>query len=257
MHDGAENWFLQTSGVSGSLRARLVMELTVARAAFGGQMGDPAWSDLPLVSPLPDNVARDAVEVRAAIGVSRAQRPREAIARLVQYFRGFAEADESPRGRSSVYLDIALSKKGVCRHRAFAFLVTAQSLGIPTRLVENEAHAWVEVHDGVRWRRIDPRRGGPHVHAGLGGVCPSVRSTSPRPTPSPGPRTPSPGMSWCPTRERGRRRFFPARRDRAPRTGGARDPRDPAPRRRLRRSRPLPGAPPPRRAATTTSVLPR
>ena len=36
-----------------------------------------------------------------------------------------------------------------------AFLVTAQSLGIPTRMVLNEAHAWVEVHDGVLWRRID------------------------------------------------------------------------------------------------------
>lgn len=155
MRDSAENWVLQASGTSSSLRARLVMELTVARAAFGGQMGDPPWSDLPLVSPLPDNVARDAAEVRAVLGVSRAQRPREAIARLVQYFRGFAEAEESPRGRGSVYLDLALSKKGVCRHRAFAFLVTAQSLGIPTRLVENEAHAWVEIHDGVRWRRID------------------------------------------------------------------------------------------------------
>jgi hypothetical protein len=155
MHDGAENWTLQTFGVRTLLRARLVMALAVARASFGGQMGNPGWSDLPPVSPLPENVARDAAEVRAAVGVSRAQRPREAIGRLVQYFRGFDEAQESPRGRGSVYLDLALSKKGVCRHRAFSFLITAQSLGIPTRLVQNEAHAWVEIHDGLRWRRID------------------------------------------------------------------------------------------------------
>jgi hypothetical protein len=131
------------------------MELAVSRAAFGGQMGNPSWGDLPLVPPLPDSVARDAAEVRAAIGVSRVQRPREAVARLVQYFRGFADSDDSPHGRANVYLDLALSKKGVCRHRAFAFLVTAQSLGIPTRLIQNEAHAWVEVHDGQLWRRID------------------------------------------------------------------------------------------------------
>jgi hypothetical protein len=131
------------------------MELAVSRAAFGGQMGNPSWGDLPLVPPLPDNVARDAAEVRAAVGVSRSQRPREAVARLVQYFRGFSDSEESPRGRGNVYLDLALSKKGVCRHRAFAFLVTAQSLGLPTRLIQNEAHAWVEVHDGVLWRRID------------------------------------------------------------------------------------------------------
>jgi hypothetical protein len=155
LHDGADNWFLQTPAVHGALRARLVLELAIARAAFGGQIADRGWGDLPLVVPLPDNVARDAAEARAAMGVSRQQRPREAIAKLVQYFRAFADSDDPPRGRGNVYLDLALSKKGVCRHRAFAFLVTAQSLGVPTRMVLNEAHAWVEVHDGVLWRRID------------------------------------------------------------------------------------------------------
>jgi transglutaminase-like putative cysteine protease len=161
-HDGADNWFLQPSlqaGPSGAraatIRARLVMEIAVPRAAFGGPMGDASWGDLLVFPPLPDNVARDAAMVCAAIGVSRAIRPRVAIAKLVQYFRGFSDSDDPPSGRGSVYLDLALSKKGVCRHRAFAFLVTAQSLGIPTRVVTNEAHAWVEVHDGALWRRID------------------------------------------------------------------------------------------------------
>jgi len=155
MHDGADNWFLQAAGPRGPTRARLVMELAIPRAAFGGEMGNPSWSELPVVPPLPDSVARDAAIVRSAIGVSRAMRPRDAIAKLVQYFRGFEESDEPPSPRGNVYLDLALSKKGVCRHRAFAFLVTAQSLGIPTRMVHNEAHAWVEVHDGTLWKRID------------------------------------------------------------------------------------------------------
>jgi transglutaminase-like putative cysteine protease len=154
-HDGADNWYLQATGTRTAQRARLVMELAVSRATFGGQMANPGWGELPMVAPLPDNVARDAAVVRAAVGVSRAMRPREAVARLVQYFRGFADSDDPPKGRANVYLALALSKKGVCRHRAFAFLVTAQSLGLPTRLVQNEAHAWVEVHDGVLWRRID------------------------------------------------------------------------------------------------------
>jgi transglutaminase-like putative cysteine protease len=154
-HDGAENWYLQPGGTRGPVRARLVMELSIPRAAFGGQMGDPSWNELQFVPPLPEAVARDAAEVRAAVGVSRAQRPREAIGRLVQYFRGFADSEDPPRGKANVYLDLALSKKGVCRHRAFAFLVTAQSMGIPTRLVLNEAHAWVEIHDGALWRRVD------------------------------------------------------------------------------------------------------
>jgi transglutaminase-like putative cysteine protease len=160
LRDGADNWFLQLAKLPGApippaTRARLVMEVAIPRAAFGGPLADANWSDLPIVTPLPDNVARDAFEVRSVVGVSRAMRPREAIAKLVDYFRGFVDSVDPPRARGSVYLDLALSRKGVCRHRAFAFLVTAQSLGIPTRLVENEAHAWVEVHDGRLWRRID------------------------------------------------------------------------------------------------------
>jgi transglutaminase-like putative cysteine protease len=165
LRDGADNWFLQPAAASGGpralganglpKRARLVMEVAIARAAFGGAPGDVGWSELPFVPPLPDNVARDAALVRGAIGVTRAMRPRDAIAKLVDYFRGFADSEEPPSPRGSVYLDLALSKKGVCRHRAYAFLITAQSVGIPTRLVQNEAHAWVEIHDGTLWRRID------------------------------------------------------------------------------------------------------
>ncbi len=165
LRDGADNWFLQAAathagphalGANGlPRRARLVMEVAIARAAFGGTPGDVSWSELPLVYPLPDNVARDAAVVRDAIGVSRAMRPHDAITKLVDYFRGFADSDDPPASRGSVYLDLALSKKGVCRHRSYAFLITAQSLGIPTRLVENEAHAWVEIHDGTLWRRLD------------------------------------------------------------------------------------------------------
>ena len=157
LHDGADNaGFCRRPPRGGPVAAAARARDRGSRARpSGGQIGDPAWSDLPLVPPLPDNVARDAAQVRAVIGVSRAQRPREAIGRLVHYFRGFADSDEPPHGKSSVYLDLALSKKGVCRHRAFAFLVTAQSLGIPTRFVSNETHAWVEVHDGSAWRRID------------------------------------------------------------------------------------------------------
>ncbi len=33
--------------------------------------------------------------------------------------------------------------------------MTALALGIPSRFVHNEAHAWVEVFDGVRWHRVD------------------------------------------------------------------------------------------------------
>jgi hypothetical protein len=168
------------------------MELAIPRAVFGGQMGDPAWRDLPTVPPLPPNVATDAAVVRAAIGVSWSTRPAVAVARLVQYFRGFADSSDEPTGHGNVYLDLALSKKGVCRHRAFAFMVTAQSLGIPARLVLNEAHAWVEIHDGTMWRRID-----------LGGAGHMTNAASSTLAERPAYRPPADAFPWPQSSERG------------------------------------------------------
>ena len=76
---------------------------------------------------------------------------------LVNYFRTFAPSDDAPRASSgsALYSELALSKKGVCRHRAYAFVVTALALGVPARMVRNEAHAWVEVSDGFSWHRVD------------------------------------------------------------------------------------------------------
>ena len=103
---------------------------------------------------VPENVAKAAQEVIDHIGVRGADLAL-ILPRLVAYFRNF-KAERLTRHTENIYLDVALSQRGVCRHRAFAFLVTAQALGIPCRYVENEAHAFVEVyvpHHG--WARID------------------------------------------------------------------------------------------------------
>ena len=92
------------------------------------------------------------------------------VAKLVAYFRSFVDSDEFPTDRDDVYLALALSKKGVCRHRAFAFLVTALGLGLPARMITNEAHAWVEVSDGSLWRRIDLGGAGRALDASLAGA---------------------------------------------------------------------------------------
>ena len=152
--DGADNWYAKTSGANRG-RVRLVMQLAISRAAFGGNFTMPAWENLHPVAPLPPMAARAFNKVEAALGLSRAIPPAETVRRLVAYFRGFAPSEDPPTGHRDIYLDLALSQKGVCRHRSFAFLVTALGLGISARVVTNEAHAWVEVEaDGV-WRRID------------------------------------------------------------------------------------------------------
>jgi hypothetical protein len=167
VHDGADNWFVVGETTA---RVRLVMELSIPRATFGGNLADPAWSDLPKVAPLPPSVALASAQVAAHIGVSRAQSPRDVVAKLVAYFRSFTDSDDPPRAGSDVYLALALSKKGVCRHRSFAFLVTALGLGLPARMIANEAHAWVEVNDGATWRRIDLGGAGRALDATLAGT---------------------------------------------------------------------------------------
>src|SRR5262249_4897510 len=76
--DGADNWFVDGDRTG---RVRLVMQLTVARAVFGGEFGDPGWESLPSAPALPRNVQTSAAEVSQKIGVSRALRPREAVGR--------------------------------------------------------------------------------------------------------------------------------------------------------------------------------
>jgi hypothetical protein len=155
VRDGADNWFLVGSTRQ---RLRLVLELAVPRAAFGSPYPDVSWASLvPRVPLLPASVREVARDVLRTLGLTQSVSPRDALATLVAHFRGFAPSEDLPRARLPVelYRELALSRKGVCRHRAFAFTITALALGLPTRLVRNEAHAWVEVADGAVWHRID------------------------------------------------------------------------------------------------------
>ena len=153
--DRADNWFM-TGEVR--RRVRLIMQLAATRASLGSEMADATWGELlQKLPPLPPAVRSAALDVAREVGVSQKQTPRQVVAALVGYFRGFAPSDATPKATrgAQLYQELALSRKGVCRHRAYAFTVTALGLGLPTRMVRNEAHAWVEVYDGVRFHRID------------------------------------------------------------------------------------------------------
>ncbi|MBI4392403.1 MAG: hypothetical protein HY556_01210 [Euryarchaeota archaeon] len=92
---------------------------------------------------------------------------------LSKYFNDFGEGeipDESTY--PDKFLAIALGEQGCCRHRAFAFMVIAQSYGIPTRVIANEGHAFVEVNvPDIGWEQIN-----------LGG-CGSYTLNNPRDSP--------------------------------------------------------------------------
>lgn len=154
LHDAADNWFVRAAA---RRRVRVTLQLAIPRAVFGSPFADVAYEALAAPPALPPDAARAAGHVLERIGVSRALRPRDAVGVLVGYFRGFAPSTDLPSARSpaALYEEIALSRKGVCRHRAYAFVLTAWHLGLPARFVRNEAHAWVELHDGRIWHRVD------------------------------------------------------------------------------------------------------
>jgi hypothetical protein len=155
LRDGADNWFIRAETRQ---RVRLTLHLAVDRRSFGSTFADVEWSELEREAPpLPRSVRRTAQDVATQLGITRALGPRAAVGALVSYFRAFAPSDQRPQATSGValYKELTLSQKGVCRHRAYAFVITALGLGIPARLIRNEAHAWVEVSDGRLWHRID------------------------------------------------------------------------------------------------------
>lgn len=148
--DGADNY-----AVVLSRDAEVDLELHVAapQSYFGGPM--PAGQPRP-TPDVPARLARDARDVLAAIGVAADATDVEATEAMVRWFSGF-EARPLPdtRRTNNVYLDLALSRIGVCRHRAQAFVLTALAAGLDARYVFNEAHAFVEVRLDGRWRRFD------------------------------------------------------------------------------------------------------
>lgn len=91
-------------------------------------------------------LVEDARVVLARAGAADTNDVGEILDALNAYFRSFTEGDIPPPSEvESLYLALALGGHGCCRHRAFAYMVTAQAAGIPTRAVVNEAHAFVEV----------------------------------------------------------------------------------------------------------------
>jgi len=165
--DGADNFFVRSvdPGVSGSFRLVFTVDADAGYFApslpTSGRRFTPAMVEAaapPAIQPaLPPDVRRNAEITLRKLRVNRDMDLSDVFNKLVNYFRAF-EAKPLP-STGDIYRDLCDSQAGVCRHRAFAFMITANAIGIPTRYVQNEAHAFVEVWFPERtWQRID--RGG-------------------------------------------------------------------------------------------------
>jgi hypothetical protein len=161
--DGADNYFVRSDEPNASGTFHVVFYADADAGYFAPQLPPRKYrvrevvghAPPELVQPLSDRVRRDAEITLTHLGVDADMDLGVAFNKLVGYFRAF-QAGELKNHTGDTYRDLCDSQVGVCRHRSFAFMITANALGIPTRLVENEAHAFVEVWFPDRgWQRID------------------------------------------------------------------------------------------------------
>jgi len=156
--DGVDNYFARAPG-AGSGQIRLVFLTDAPRDYFGRPIPDgPVDALADRVPRLPPEVLPDAEAIARELGLDRDSTFRHALEELTGYFRAFRESAAGLRLRGrSYYRAIAEDRLGICRHRAYAFVITAQALGMHARFVQNEAHAWVEVElpADAGWLRVD------------------------------------------------------------------------------------------------------
>lgn len=154
--DGADNFAIKTDQ---NTRIRINIKLAVPTQYFQGKFPRIRWAMLSSKKriPLATNIKKVAARVQKKINVSRKDSPRDALLKLIAYFRNFEGKSFPERLRKGdLYELIALHQVGVCRHRAQAFVITSNALGIPSRYVYNEAHAFVEIYwPQIGWRRVD------------------------------------------------------------------------------------------------------
>ncbi len=162
--DGADNFFVRSDDAKPGGTYRLVFLADADAGYFAPSLPTTRHYTPALVARLSppelrpimsDGIRRSAHRTLDKIGIDAEMDLGIAFNKLVSYFRAFS-AKAYPPSSGDIYRDLCDSQAGVCRHRSFAFMITANALGIPTRYVQNEAHAFVEVwFPEKRWQRID------------------------------------------------------------------------------------------------------
>jgi transglutaminase-like putative cysteine protease len=161
--DGADNFYVRTDEPSASGTYRLTFAADADAGYFAPTLPPTRYRVRDVLAHAPPELRiatpraldRDTKLTFDHLAIDRDMDLGVAFNKLVNYFRAF-QAGEIRRPTGDTYRDLCDSQTGVCRHRSFAFMITANALGIPTRFVANEAHAFVEVWFPERnWQRID------------------------------------------------------------------------------------------------------
>ena len=156
--DRAGNWSV-TSSRSGSAVLRMLVD--APSGYFSAPMGEGAVGDDPWRPSLPARLQRQLAALWPALEVHPTKHDRRHnLRQLAAWYRGFETGELPASAGGDLLAELTVARRGVCRHRAMAFVAMAHSLGIPSQYVMNDAHAFVEVWalgaDGLgAWQRVD------------------------------------------------------------------------------------------------------
>lgn len=156
--DAADNYYITLRGPRPSVPVHLAFLSAAPRTYFGMDIpeGLSAATLAASVPELPPGVTKRARRFLDTLGLGPESDLRQALHTLVGYFRGFTEGSEPVADTGDIFWDLVRGRQGICRHRAYGFVVAAQALGVPARFVQNEAHSFVEVQVPDRgYLRID------------------------------------------------------------------------------------------------------
>ncbi len=161
--DAADNYFVSSDDRDAKGQVRLVFLADADAGYFAPGLPARVYSVAKvrslaqaqgLLPTLPTSVQREGERGLDHLKIRPGDELGEAFGKLVAYHRAFEAKPLDQTG--NLYWDLFENQAGVCRHRSATFVVTALAAGIPTRLITNEAHAFVEVWFPERgWQRID------------------------------------------------------------------------------------------------------
>ena len=184
--DSAENW---TVKIPHDGRFRIDFLVNAPRSYFNSPvpLQWPSNRNLFAQKKVPAAVRDWAQTMLTWLGITRRQTLRSSLNKLVGYLRSFTLGPViQASGRRELLTKMFLSRRGVCRHRAYLMTLLAQSLGLPARYVTNETHAFTEIYlPKTGWRRVDLGGASPHIAIRNAEGKQAHRVSSPDPFPSP------------------------------------------------------------------------
>jgi hypothetical protein len=148
--DGADNYYVKATSYFSRDKTTLIYTTSCDSNYYTFEIPeDLTLADIPdnVKNTPPPSVISKAEIVIEEIGLTGEINLKTIVYKLREYFSSFTPGEiPSKEEQPDIYLAMALSKHGCCGIRSHACFITANTIGLPTRLVTNECHAFCEIY---------------------------------------------------------------------------------------------------------------